>query len=162
MTTTGRHIDDAKSLPEIPLLTEPRGSEQPPPPRRSSLTDHISTNWITALAVAWPLLLTLILVLEPAADDPEAVPSGIEAAFAAGFTIAIIATLFGGVERRRYAFGASLVAAGILAVGVAACPATGHHAYGAWWVGQVAAVGGLVGLSWAGLRRAEGRPSRYL
>jgi hypothetical protein len=162
MTTTGRRIHDPESLPEIPLLTEPGGTREAPPSHRRSLTDHISTEWIAALAVAWPVLLTIILALEPVADDPEAVPAGIEAVFAAGFTIAIIATLFGGIERRRYAYGASLIAAGILAVGVAACPASGHHAYGAWWLGQVAAVGGLVGLSWAGLRRADRRPSPHV
>jgi hypothetical protein len=41
----------------------------------------------------------------------------------------------------------------ILRVSIA-CPTTGHHPFGLWWIAQLACVGGLVGISAAALRRA--------
>jgi hypothetical protein len=45
--------------------------------------------------------------------------------------------------------GTSILASSIFAAGVFACPATGHHAFGLWWIGEFAASLALVAVSGA-------------
>lgn len=105
-------------------------------PRRSAIT----------LLVAWVVLFPLAIALEPlpAATDP--VPWwGIVAEI--GLLAALAATVTGLVRSKRWGVGASLVASSIFTLGVFACPATGHHAMGFWWFGELAAAIALVALS---------------
>jgi hypothetical protein len=65
--------------------------------------------------------------------------------------------------RRRWGLAAALAGAVVLAAAVIACPTTGHHAFGSWWVGQMACAAALVGVSAYGLSRAprvEREPDR--
>jgi peptidoglycan/LPS O-acetylase OafA/YrhL len=64
----------------------------------------------------------------------------------------MLAALAGLLARRRWGMALSLFAAGIAVVMVAGCPASGHHHFGLWWVGEMACMGGWAALSLAGLR----------
>jgi hypothetical protein len=67
-----------------------------------------------------------------------------------------VAMIGGLVARRRLGVAASLGASVILATLSVLCPVSGHHAFGVWWLGQMAAALGLVALSvvaWTVTRR---------
>jgi hypothetical protein len=138
-----------------------RATVRPPiPPRdtghgRLGLDDTISRTWILTASVAWPILYVAGWILEPAADNPDAVAGTVESLFALAFLGSIAVMARGFSLRQRFGFAGSLAAAGVLLAAVVACPITGHHAIGGWWYGQIAAVGGLVAISAAGLRAAS-------
>lgn len=104
--------------------------------RRTSFS--LSVAWLATLAVSW--------VLEPAPAANEVVPwwAGVAAL---GFLGAIAATFAGLSRRMRWGVTASLIGSSIFLAGVFACPATGHHAFGLWWIGEFAASVALVGFS---------------
>ena len=58
-------------------------------------------------------------------------------------------------QRRRYTAAASLAGAGVLGVMAIACPASGHHAIGAWWGVQMVGVAALLALSGKALRSSR-------
>lgn len=113
-----------------------------------------TSGWRWSLVIAWLVLLPLGLALQPAAAA-----SGPEPWWAVlvslAFLGAVIATFVGLTRGREWGVGASLGASLIFATGVFLCPATGHHAFGLWWIGEFAASLALVGISGAAyLRRA--------
>jgi hypothetical protein len=107
---------------------------------------RISRAWSLVLAGAWALLFPIALALEPAAAADAATPWWGEI-MAFGLLGAIIASLVGLTRRMRWGVGMSFVASTIFATGVFLCPATGHHAFGLWWIGEFAASLALVSLS---------------
>jgi hypothetical protein len=42
---------------------------------------------------------------------------------------------------------------------VVACPLSGHHTFGLWWVGEIFCLAAWAGISLAGLRSGSVRPS---
>jgi hypothetical protein len=58
------------------------------------------------------------------------------------------------VRRARWAFAVSAAAALLNVGAVVACPVSGHHAMGMWWVAQASLAVGLVVLSLAGWQAA--------
>jgi hypothetical protein len=86
------------------------------------------------------------MILEPTAASNAPEPWWAYVA-AYGLFASMIAAFVGLGRRMRYGVGASLVASSIFATGVFACPATGHHAFGLWWIGEFAASLALVALS---------------
>jgi peptidoglycan/LPS O-acetylase OafA/YrhL len=122
--------------------------------RQTPQTTDLSRGSAVRLMLAWAILFPVSIVLEPAAAAGETMPWwGALASFA--LLGGMIATFIGLGRRRRWGVGASLVASSIFLAGVFACPATGHHAFGLWWIGEFAAAAALVGISAAAyLRRA--------
>jgi hypothetical protein len=114
---------------------------------RQALRDDESLRWRVILGVAWAVLLPLGLALEPAAAASAQPWWGVIISLA--LFGAVIATGVGLARARPWGIGASLLASLIFATGVFACPATGHHAFGLWWIGEFAASLALVGLSTA-------------
>jgi hypothetical protein len=111
--------------------------------------------------VAGVVLVGLARWLEPPAAHPDAaVPLwllAIDTAVWGGLCFAGI----GLVRFRRVGLLGAAVAAGALAVESAACIATGHHAFGVWWLGQVACVSAFGGIVHAATRvsaRGSGAP----
>lgn len=98
------------------------------------------------LMTAWVVLFPLSMILEPTAASNAPEPWWAYVA-AYGLFASMIAAFVGLGRRMRYGVGASLVASSIFATGVFACPATGHHAFGLWWIGEFAASLALVALS---------------
>lgn len=100
----------------------------------------------TGLAAAWLVGFPAALLLEPAALAQQPQPWWAHV-LAIGVFAGIVAAVSGLLRGRAWAPGMSLVAAGAFAAGVFACPATGHHAFGLWWVGEFAISLGLVAAS---------------
>jgi peptidoglycan/LPS O-acetylase OafA/YrhL len=99
------------------------------------------------------VLVGIGIAVEPPPTNPDAVDPWFLDAIAAILLGAMVATFTGFWLRRRWSLAASLFASGLLVVSTLACPASGHHTFGAWWVVQLACGLGLVTTSTLGLRR---------
>jgi hypothetical protein len=113
--------------------------------------------WVAgALALAWVATLQLVSALEPAPARHGPTPIwGV--AFEIVMIAALTATAAGLVGRQRLGLLASMGAVGVALFGVVMCPVSGHHvSVGAWWYGQLAALGTLGGASLGGLRLTRG------
>lgn len=155
MTRTGRQLHDPETLPDIPRRLAPQASGETPETLRDlDLLETVDPRWLITLLVAWPVLLGISLLIEPAAADPEAIPGTVERTIATAFFLAATTVLIGAVERRRFTFAASTIAAATFLLAAIACPATGHHAIGGWWAVQMGAAGALLGGSAYGWRFA--------
>ena len=73
--------------------------------------------------------------------------------------VAMLGALGGLLARRRWGMALSLLAASIAVVMVVACPLSGHHTFGLWWVGEISCLAAWAGISLAGLRSGSARPS---
>jgi hypothetical protein len=135
-------------------------SAQPRPVRRgwsepSLLTERIPLRIAAVLGGAWLVLGGLSMALEPAPANPDAFPWYANV-LAYLFLWTAGATLAGLAGRRRFGIGASIGAATVMTASSVACPLSGHHAFGPWWIGQITASLVLVGLSvvlWVSTRR---------
>ncbi len=140
----------------VKIRTEPKPKEEARPRAARSLDERLAEP----ISVWWALGVAATLVganfaaqaLEPAAANPDlpqpwfvVLPSTVAA-------FGILAALAGLLARRRWGMGASLLAAGIGLVMVVACPVSGHHHFGMWWIGELACLGAWAGVSVAGLR----------
>lgn len=116
------------------------------------LDGSISSGWAKLVGLAWVVVFAALPVIEPAPADPSVEPA------TGGIVAMLLLGLLGGtatglVTRRRWGLLASL-GGGVLLAGLAvACPVTGHHALGAWWIGELGLAAGIVGVSLVGLRR---------
>jgi hypothetical protein len=141
-----------------PTITrEARGPETTPaapparPDTRAWLSERISTEAAVVMGATWYVLFLIGSTLEPRAAEPTpAWASALSLVFLGSLAI----TAAGLLARRRWGLLASLAAAGIFTAFSIACPVSGHHAYAAWWFGQMACALALVGVSVYGLRRA--------
>ena len=127
------------------------------PPEREPIsasldTDALSRRWALVLPIAWLIAMPLTFALEPAPSSTSPDPWW---AVVAGNVLlgAVAMTFVGSWLRREWAPRASLAAASIMSAAVIACPVTGHHAFGAWWVTELALVVGLLALSGAAALR---------
>jgi len=119
---------------------------------RPRLSDRISETTCIWLGVAWVIGYLAVGALEPATD--HALPV-IAIVLAVAFHLLLLATAAGLIARRRWGLHASLAASGLFLAGTVACPTTGHHTIGFWWLGQMAFSLALVGASLAALYGAE-------
>ena len=76
------------------------------------------------------------------------------------FHLALAAMVVGLVARRRWGITASLGASALFLAGTVACPTTGHHTMGVWWLGQMAislalVVGSVVALQLSAVAAAH-------
>jgi hypothetical protein len=108
-------------------------------------------GWAAVLGVGWPLAFLIMLALEPAPADPQAAQPLAGTLLAVGFMAGLLLTSAAAGTRHRLAAGAATVTGVFALVGAAACPASGHHAYGAWWFAQMAVVIAMLGVSVAAL-----------
>ena len=105
--------------------------------------------------MAWVIVMVVGIAVEPAPADPNAaVPLAIDLLSLAQLSL-WGAMLVGIAQRRRYAATASLAGAAVLTVMAIACPASGHHAIGAWWGVQMVGVAALLALSGKALRSSR-------
>jgi hypothetical protein len=115
---------------------------------------EVSGAWALGTGIAWLVGLQLMYVLEPPATQPDAIPAFLMTAVALAMNVGLIVTVVGLVRRARWAFVVSAAAALLNVGGVVACPVSGHHAMGLWWVAQASLAVGLVVLSLAGWQAA--------
>ena len=112
-------------------------------------------EWGIALVVAWVVVMAIGIAVEPAPVDPNApVPLAVDLLALAQMSLWGVMAV-GLFQRRRYTAAASLAGAGVLAVMAIACPASGHHAIGAWWGVQMVAVASLLFVSGKALRSSR-------
>ena len=116
------------------------------------LRERIDGRVALGLGVAWFVLFQTAMALEPATNQPEPW-FGILLELVFWVLAAVMVTGF--VMQRRFAFAASLAAAGFLTALSIACPVSGHHPFGAWWFGQIACVLALVAASVFSLKTPE-------
>lgn len=144
MTVAGRKLDPRTARTRI----APTDSA---PPRQ--LHDRIGRGWALATAFAWLFGLSLILAISPAPADPEAA-SGLAEALGMLIALGMSITVLGLATQHRFGFAAAVATGGVLMTMSIACPVTGHHTFGAWWVGELAIVTGLTALGIHAYRRA--------
>jgi len=121
----------------------------------AGLDRPLGIEWGVALAVAWVVVMFIGIAVEPAPANPDAaVPLAVDLLSLAQLSL-WGAMLVGIAQRRRYTAAASLVGAGVLGVMAIGCPASGHHAIGAWWGVQMVGVAALLALSGKALRSSR-------
>jgi peptidoglycan/LPS O-acetylase OafA/YrhL len=155
MATT-RERQEELTRAEWELPPAPREEPAVAAPRRSlqeRMLEPISGRWAAIGAVAWVALVGIGIAVEPAPTNPDAVDPWFLDAVATVLLVALVATFTGFWLRRRWGLAASLLASGLLVVSTLACPTSGHHTFGAWWVVQLACGSGLMATSALGLRR---------
>jgi peptidoglycan/LPS O-acetylase OafA/YrhL len=146
-------------------VMEPTGTRRPAPqpqPTRPSpgadlLTERIPTRTALTLGGAWLVLGAIAMLLEPAPSDADAFP-WYATVLAYVFFWSGAAMLAGLIGRRRLGIAASIPASIALTASSVACPVSGHHAFGPWWLGQMACSLVLVGLTvvlWTSTRPQE-------
>jgi hypothetical protein len=102
--------------------------------REPRVTDRISENISGALGLMWVVGYLAVGALEPTTH--HALPT-IAIVLSVVFYAALLATAVGLIVRRRWGIVASLGASGVFLAGTVACPTTGHHTMGVWWLGQM-------------------------
>ncbi|MEA2829089.1 MAG: hypothetical protein QOG43_3528 [Actinomycetota bacterium] len=121
----------------------------------ADLDRPMSLEWGIALVVAWVVVMVVGMAVEPAPANPDAgIPLVIDLMSVVQMSMWWVMAV-GIVQRRRFTAAASLAGAGVLAVMAIACPASGHHAMGAWWGVQMVGVVSLLGLSGKALRSSR-------
>jgi hypothetical protein len=138
---------------QAPTRSAPEGAPARPD-TREWLGQRVSAEVGIFVGVAWYVLFSIAVALEPAAAQPEAFPTWL----AVGIEVTLLGLLgvmaVGLVARRRVGLVASLGASALFLAMVVACPVSGHHGFGAWWYGQMACAIGLVAITGGALRRA--------
>jgi hypothetical protein len=116
------------------------------------LAEPISTWWALGGVAAVVGAVQAVMVLEPTPVNPDlptpwyvTVPNVI-------VLYGIFVAIAGLLVRQRWGMAVSLLSAGIGLALVIACPVSGHHHFGLWWVGELAAFSAWTGVSLAGLR----------
>ena len=121
---------------------------------RRPLSGPVEGGWAARLGLAWVVLFTAALALEPAPAQPQTVVPLYADVIGATFMAFLFATAAGLTARRRWGVAATIGGA-VRFLGMSvACPATGHHDAGMWWIGQLACATALLGASAVAWRRA--------
>jgi hypothetical protein len=130
----------------VPRLTPAR---RPP----ASAVDQLKVGWAALLGVGWPLAYAAAIALEPAPVEPEAAPPVLaELAYLAMLGGLMVTCIAAAVRQRSAAVAA--VATGAIALGIVlACPISGHHQYGLWWIAELGVLAAMTALSVAALGR---------
>ena len=125
---------------------------------RTWMQERIDGRLAAGVGVAWFVAYQIAGSLEPRTDQPE--PAfGIALGVTLLLLLAVTAT--GLVMQRRWGLVASLAAAGFFTALSIACPISGHHAFGAWWFGQMACTVGIGALTVVALRWSTDMPDWF-
>jgi hypothetical protein len=125
---------------------------------RTWLHERIDGRLAGGLAIAWLVLYQVAGALEPATHRPE--PAyGVALGVMLLMLLAVTAT--GLVMQRRWGLVASLAAAGYFTALSVACPVSGHHPFGFWWLGEMACALTLAALSVLAIRWSSELPEWF-
>lgn len=127
----------------------------PPTDTRTWLREGISRDLALFVGVAWYVLFFVGVALEPEPAHPDAIPVLLSATIDVALFGLLGVMAAGLITRRRFGLVASMGAATLFVGLSVACPVSGHHAFGAWWFGQMACAIGLVAISISALRRSN-------
>jgi hypothetical protein len=143
-------ITTEERAPDLTDVVSTEAVERPNTP--TWLAERISADVGLMMGAAWYVLLMISIGLEPAATTPDPAWA---VALSFVFLGALAITAAGLLARRRWGLLASLGAGGILMAFSVACPVSGHHGFGAWWLGQMTCAVLLVAASGFALARAR-------
>jgi hypothetical protein len=152
-------------LTDSTLRDIPRLRRSPAPADERGWFDRpLSRAWAVALGAGWPLTFLVTGVLEPAPVDPDAPAPLVVDLGSRVFLVALVVTVCAAMARHRLAAPAAVVAGGVLTAFTVACPTSGHHTYGLWWVAQLATAVAMLAISTASLssRATTDSPARRL
>ncbi|HEX6032220.1 MAG TPA: hypothetical protein VFY90_12385 [Tepidiformaceae bacterium] len=126
---------------------------------RGGLEAVLPAGW----AVGIPVLVLATIVagslLEPApAVDETGAVAVMEGTISAVLTIGFVATLAGALSLRRWGIATAFAVAVFSLALVLSCPLSGHHTFGAWWLGEITCVMAATGIAGYGMIRTNGRP----
>lgn len=113
----------------------------------AGLHERISRSSARRMMLAWAGLFTLGMLVEPAPTDPNAAEPLYATVIVLSMFALMAATFAGLAAQRRWGLTASFAAAGLFGVLSLACPVSGHHTYGLWWVVQMGSAGALMAMS---------------
>lgn len=131
-------------LDSVPRLTRARQ-------RPARVAGSLTTAWAAVLGVGWPIALSIATAVEPAPAQPDAAPALTDQLISLALLTGLVLTCVAAASRLRSAAVAG-TATGLGAFGLAlACPVTGHHQFGLWWIAQLCLVGGMLAVSLAAL-----------
>jgi hypothetical protein len=135
------------------LQREPSPSVEAKEPvsTRAWLGEPVDQSYVAAVGISFFVLISIAGALEP--QTSAAVPVLLTALAVVG-TVLTLATLGGLLFQRRWGLVAALGLAVFTTFGSVACPTAGHHAFGLWWVGQMACALAMVAIGAVALRRA--------
>jgi hypothetical protein len=136
---------------KVKVRTEPKPKADARP-LRDRLADQLPILWALWGAVALIGANVAATMLEPAPANPDLPPPWFVALPSAIVALAILAAGAGLLMRRRWGMALSLGSASIALAMVVACPLSGHHHFGLWWVGELACISAWAGVSLAGMR----------
>jgi hypothetical protein len=124
-----------------------------PPARVHPTEERLRVGWALALGLGWPLTFVVSAALEPAPAEPEAAVPLVVALSALLFLAALAGTVLAAAVRHPLAAPVGVVAGVVSLAFSVACPVSGHHALGLWWVAQVGITAAMLGVCAAALGR---------
>jgi hypothetical protein len=133
------------------LTTDERTAAPPATADEGWIQGRISSQAVAVVGSAFFVLTMIGGALEPATSEP--VPL-LGVVLSIGFFALLAVMITGLAMSRRFGLVAAVGAAALFTASSVACPASGHHAYGWWWAGQMACALALLGISWTALRRS--------
>jgi hypothetical protein len=128
-------------------------------PRRESLQQRfvapagqLPLHWAIALGVGWPFAVIAGTALEPAPAHAHAATPLVVSVVSVAALAGIYATVFLALRRHPHAAAVGGGTGVILMAMSAACPLSGHHAFGLWWVAQFGLIVTMLAVSLVALR----------
>jgi hypothetical protein len=115
--------------------------------------ERLRVGWALALGLGWPLTFVVGAALEPAPAEPEAAVPLVVALSALLFLAALAGTVLAAAIRHPLAAPMGVVAGVVSLAFSVACPVSGHHALGLWWVAQLGTTAAMLGVCVAALGR---------
>jgi hypothetical protein len=115
--------------------------------------ERLRVGWALALGVGWPLTFMAGAALEPVPADPQAPVPLVVALASLVFLAALAGTVLAAAVRHPVAAPAGAVAGIVSLVFSVACPVSGHHALGLWWLAQMGVTTAMLAVCIAALGR---------
>jgi hypothetical protein len=119
--------------------------DSPPPPTTQrpwqatiQKSAELKIAWAAFLGLGWPVALVVSDVIRPVTADPNAAPSLLSEVVTIAVFGALVTTAVLAVSRLRSAAVAGVVLGGIMVADSLACPLSGHHEFGLWFVADFA------------------------
>jgi hypothetical protein len=133
--------DGVPAIPRAPLA------------RAHPMGERLRVGWALALGLGWPLTFMVSAALEPVPAEPEAAVPLVVALASLLFLAALAGAVIAAAVRHPVAAPAGVVAGVVALVFSVACPVSGHHALGPWWVAQIGITTAMLAVCVAALGR---------
>jgi hypothetical protein len=156
-----RHAQSIEAPPSgVPTLApqEPP-SGRPGVRRRFVAAGQLPLQWALALGLGWPFVIIVGSALEPAPAHHHAATPFVLGVASVAALVGVYATVGLALQRHPTAAAVGALTGVVLMAMSAACPLSGHHAFGLWWIAQFGLVVSMLVVSLAALRVTEPSPA---